>query len=244
MTRFSLEILRDKYNSLPEDLRNAVIEVPANDLLYDIAERHDLDEEQIKRLADETGYVILGLTPAREFFTHLRNGLKLDSDTLREIAQEINDQIFSALREKMRQHHGDAHVAPAQEETKRVTPATPSYSAEPARKTVSVPNYSAHSQNQGNVGASISPAKEKSVFDEPIAVNSKQPTNAQPSAQEYSQNQPIAKEPEAQGEAPSASLGNIHEQKMAGAVSLPSVEKKLVEEEPSSAGTDPYREPI
>ncbi len=198
MARFSIDILRDKYAQLPEDLRIAVTDLPAHDLLYEIADAHNLTNEQIATLSNETGYVILGLTPAREFITHLKNELKLDPATINTIAGEINEKIFSTLRERMRELHGDSHVAVEENQT-----------------------------NEQTHPRASNPAP---VYSSPQTTTSESPVSAGIASSV------TVPRPE--------SLKPIHEQKLSGNISVPSVDKKEQSPEAPTVSTDPYREPV
>lgn len=105
MPRFPKEQLDTQLAKLPPPLREALFSADVAEKTFDIGEKHGLNIEKIGFLAEEVGYVVLGLVAPRDFISALEKRLSTDADTTQKIASEINSQIFRPLRELLKQTH-------------------------------------------------------------------------------------------------------------------------------------------
>ena len=99
------EEIEKYYQNLPPILKDALYDTDIADKIFDIGKTSGLMDEKIKILAEETGYVVLGLTRPMDFVERLADGLKLDHDKICTIAKEINHQIFFPMREALKIAH-------------------------------------------------------------------------------------------------------------------------------------------
>lgn len=104
------EQILEMYKKLPEDLRNAIFSVEMTEAVKKIGEKYQLAIDKIGALGNETGMVMLGVTHSRDFIVNLGNRLNVDKETARKIADEINTQIFSKVRESLKKIHGGEEV--------------------------------------------------------------------------------------------------------------------------------------
>lgn len=102
---YTKEELETRYRKLPEILRDALLSVEVANKIFETAKKHGLPAQKISRLAEEVGYVILGLTKPQEFIPKLIQTVEVDSDKAKTIAKEINHQIFFPLREELKKTH-------------------------------------------------------------------------------------------------------------------------------------------
>ena len=102
---YTKEQLAQKYLELPEDLKEAMIEVRTAETIYDIGQKNNLHVDQIGELADEVGLAMLGLTKSEDFLTHIKNRLQIDQTTAEQITREVNEQIFLPIRESLQKLH-------------------------------------------------------------------------------------------------------------------------------------------
>lgn len=103
---YTPEQLKEKYNSIPEDLRDALFSTENADIIQKIGEKYNLTAGKIADLADETGLVMLGFTPVKDFISNLAKRLEIGIDIAGKIGQDINEQIFGKYRESLRKIHG------------------------------------------------------------------------------------------------------------------------------------------
>lgn len=138
---YTREQLEEQYRKLPEVLKNALLGVEVAERIYAIGTRAGFTMEEIGVVAEETGFIILGLDHPQKFIEKLSLRLK-DRERARSVALEINEQIFMPLREALKSAHGM--------EFKDAVENQKSSSLEPQRTTLppplrSTPPYSAPS---------------------------------------------------------------------------------------------------
>ncbi len=100
------EQLFAKYEKIPKDLQDAILDAGTSDIIGAITKKYGLNLEQAGNLADEVGLLMLGETNPRDFTANLIKRLETDPEMTKKIAQEINEQIFSKVRESLKKIHG------------------------------------------------------------------------------------------------------------------------------------------
>lgn len=112
------EEILDRYLDLPEDLQKALFSAQNSNTMFEIGKKHGLPVDKIGELADETGLVMLGMAKPSEYIKNLERRLGVEAIKAKEIAEEINQKIFSSIRESLKKIHGIGE----QEKPKTVTP--------------------------------------------------------------------------------------------------------------------------
>lgn len=105
MTQLKTEQLIEIYKKLPQDLVDAMFEVDTSNLIRDIGEKHKLNVDKMGELADETGLVMIGITHPNKFISNLTQRLEVDKQKAREIAEDINNNVFKKIRESLKKIH-------------------------------------------------------------------------------------------------------------------------------------------
>lgn len=105
MQKYTKEQLEAQYNKLPDALKDALFSVDVASKIYGIGRKFGLTIEKTGFMAEETGYVVLGLTRPTEFVQFLANVLETEESKTRAIANEINNLIFFPLREALKTAH-------------------------------------------------------------------------------------------------------------------------------------------
>lgn len=99
------DLLQKKFESLPDDVRNAITSAEVAQTLRKIVADNDLDFDQATSLEKEVGYVMLGLTHPNSFVRNLRDKLSIDHGAAKNIAEKINELIFKPIRISLRKIH-------------------------------------------------------------------------------------------------------------------------------------------
>ena len=99
------EVVR-RYENLSDELKKAMMSVSSAEIIYEVGKKHDLNVEKIGVLAEEVGYIMLGMIPPSDFVSDLKNLLEIEENKANEIAQEINHKIFLPIREEMKKTYG------------------------------------------------------------------------------------------------------------------------------------------
>lgn len=106
------EIMK-RYDDLPEDLQKALFSTQTSDAIFEVGKKHGLVIEKMGELADETGLVMLGMTKPNEYIKNLEKRLGVEVIKAKEIAEDINQKVFSPIRESLKKIHGiTAKVSP------------------------------------------------------------------------------------------------------------------------------------
>lgn len=102
MRKFTAEEIQNKFDSLPKASQEAVSSVEVAKIIQEIGKQHGLLIDQTGELIDLVGLVMLGLVPSGEFVKNFSGEAGVDYKTASAIADEINTQVFSKIRETMR----------------------------------------------------------------------------------------------------------------------------------------------
>src|SRR3989344_8458457 len=100
------EAIFQRYESLPDDLKDALMGVTTADAIYEVGRKADLNVEKIGELDEEVGLIILGFTPSANFISDLKTILGINEEKATEIASEINERVFLSIRESLKRLHG------------------------------------------------------------------------------------------------------------------------------------------
>lgn len=100
-------VLEEKYKNLPFDVQEAISSSDVTVKIQAIAARHGLHIDQMEKLYEETGSVMLGITPAETFTARLSKELAIPPDKAQVITHDINEEVFLAIRESMKKIHAD-----------------------------------------------------------------------------------------------------------------------------------------
>ncbi|HDO23727.1 MAG TPA: hypothetical protein ENG99_00745 [bacterium] len=105
MSKLTPQQTREIYQKLPEDLKDAILSVDSANVIQQVGKKYNLMIDKIGELADETGMVMFGVTPPKDFISNLSRRLGGDRETARKIAEDINKQIFAKVRESLKKIH-------------------------------------------------------------------------------------------------------------------------------------------
>ena len=109
----------DIYNSLPADLKDALVSDWSAEKIRKIATGNYLESEKNSRLADMVAYTLMGKLSPKDFIKILREELSIDPKSASDIAQDINREIFFPVRESLKELYG---LTAVETELSSVTP--------------------------------------------------------------------------------------------------------------------------
>src|SRR3990167_3564163 len=96
----TLEEIQKKFESLPEDLKWAVMAANVDENIIDIGQAQGLNVEQMGQLSLETHMVMFGFTHPDKFEESVKNRLNLPDEKIRAIVNVVNEKILKKIREK------------------------------------------------------------------------------------------------------------------------------------------------
>lgn len=228
-----------RYQELPEDLKSAMMSVSSAEIVYEIGKRYNLDIEKIGILAEEVGYIMLGLVEADNFVSDIKKLLVLEEGPALEIAREVNNKIFLPVRETLKNIYGDNFP-------ENITATEPKPKEEPAGI---ISQAAARPPESLPVQTPEEPAEAALEEPEPEKTETEEPAPA-PSAVEGPAPEPIpASKPEPPAGLPIAPLAPSTVEGLAPApiVKLPEVEEELKPKEepkPSLMPSLPKQKPL
>ena len=121
----SPEQLKEKYNSLPKDVQDALFSDEVAGKIQSISKENNIKDEKMSELADEVGLVMYGITKPKNFIPNLSSRLGIDITIARKIAEEVNSKIFSKIRDSLKKIHGIVSDAPVASPTPTSMPVVP-----------------------------------------------------------------------------------------------------------------------
>ncbi len=136
MANYSEEKIESQYQKLPQVLKNALYDPEIAEKIFSIGEKHKLTIEKIGFLAEEAGYIVLGLSRPEEFVNALKERLAVDESEAREIAKDISREIFLPLRSALK----SAHETEIEEEAPKAPSVEPRPDARAAVPTPPIPS--------------------------------------------------------------------------------------------------------
>lgn len=144
MPKYTQEQLREKYNKLPEELKDAIFSEDVARAIRNISQKYKLPIDKTGELASEVGDVFLGITHPRDFTGNLAQRLRTDQLTTRNIAEDVNKEIFSPVRESLKKLHSEKEEEDAPKIPEK-EPAAPGMTEHPAPITPAAPPKTAFS---------------------------------------------------------------------------------------------------
>ncbi len=91
------EQIGQRWDSLPDEIRELVFSDVAADFIDKTCQEEHLPKEKISDVSRVTGYVLYGFIHPEDLPKELANELQIDSRVATAIAQKINDRIFTPL---------------------------------------------------------------------------------------------------------------------------------------------------
>ena len=106
-----------KYFQLPQDIREIFFAAETADKVYDVAQKNNLNENQLWWASHTAGMIILGETNIVNFVKTLQEKCKLTEEPARQLARDINQAIFLPVKENLKKIH-KVPQWPREDETK------------------------------------------------------------------------------------------------------------------------------
>ncbi|PJE64201.1 MAG: hypothetical protein COU90_03830 [Candidatus Ryanbacteria bacterium CG10_big_fil_rev_8_21_14_0_10_43_42] len=91
---------------LPKALRHVLFAGATADAVFDIGTKYKLLIDKMGELASEIGDFMIGATKPNEFVGNLERRLQIDKSVAKQIADDVNKQIFAPVRKELRELHG------------------------------------------------------------------------------------------------------------------------------------------
>ena len=130
MEKISQDKLWAIYETLPDNLKEAIFSEDTADAIANICKLHDV--EKTSDVAKLVGNVLMGLLPPEIFIETLQDELGLNEDIAKKVGMEIEHFIFNSVKDDLDalyEEGGETKEKPAEKETEE--PAKPDTYREP-----------------------------------------------------------------------------------------------------------------
>ncbi len=101
--QYPLNILKEQFEKIPENLQEAILTIDSNEELQEIVEDYDLHIDKSKELMNEISLIMLGLKKSKNFNGNIKKQLNISQERANEITKEVDKEIFVPIRESLRQ---------------------------------------------------------------------------------------------------------------------------------------------
>jgi len=97
MIKISQQQAEERFDALPESLKNALISESGADAILEIGQANHLDEERIKKLGSLVGHVILGFLNPRLLVKEIQAELGLNSQAAMSISESLEHEVLAPI---------------------------------------------------------------------------------------------------------------------------------------------------
>jgi len=107
MLKYTKPELWKIYEKLPKELQQVIFSEETANKIYNTCKRNGVKiTETISKIAENTGYVLLGVLPIKEFKTKSAKETKLKKKTIETICEEIIRSVFVPVKDILEKTHG------------------------------------------------------------------------------------------------------------------------------------------
>lgn len=89
------------FESLPEDLKEAIVSTETTTKTREISDKNSLMLDQLSELVDEINLLILGLTKTKDFTSNISKRLNIPYDQALSISKDVNTNILDSIRSSL-----------------------------------------------------------------------------------------------------------------------------------------------
>ncbi|MEI8248943.1 MAG: hypothetical protein WCG07_00395 [Candidatus Taylorbacteria bacterium] len=111
------QLIQERFNDLPNEIKGAITASDLPEKIKKIAADNNLLLDQVSDLQNEILFVLLGIEPSSDFVGNVSKELSVNNLKALAIAKQVNATIFDAIREKLREMEERLVTDDAPEET-------------------------------------------------------------------------------------------------------------------------------
>ncbi len=123
--------LQRKFETLPEELKEAITSVDFAKSLQEIGKTSGLHLDQLDQLFEEVGFVLLGMTHPNEFGKKISSLFNLPEVARNSLVKEVDEKIFKPIRVSLMSIHNKPAPSPVQTFTPKAAEIIPPAPAMP-----------------------------------------------------------------------------------------------------------------
>jgi|GEM_PF-2964689 len=119
------ELIEKQLEKVSPVIKRVFFSVPVAEEIAKIGEENGLLLDQIDDLIEETGYMVIGLKPSKDFITNIKNILKISERTASRIAEEIDTKVLKDVKEEIRKLNDAKEQQTPEPQISETTPPPP-----------------------------------------------------------------------------------------------------------------------
>ena len=112
MPQYSQEQLWKLFETLPQELKDAILSEDTANTIREISQRYGIKEEEIPQFAALVGDILMGLLPPEELPVTLERELNIDTETAEKISKEVNRFILFPVKDSLVEFYKEIRFAP------------------------------------------------------------------------------------------------------------------------------------
>ena len=116
------EALAKQFAGLPPEIQKALSSEEVISVLQEIGRQHELHIDKVEDLLDAVTECLTGSLRPDKFSAEIANRLQISNEKAKNIAVEVNDRIFSAIREAMKKVYPAPNLSVGHPEIDRSKP--------------------------------------------------------------------------------------------------------------------------
>ncbi len=95
------QLILERFRELPKVVQEAIVNSGWENKIRNIAQKHNLVIGDASILESNTFLVMLGIISPKDYFSTLKNELKLPEEILNDIVNSVEEEIFKEIKEKL-----------------------------------------------------------------------------------------------------------------------------------------------
>ena len=114
------KLIEERMLELPQTIRDVIVKSGWTNTIRSLVKKHNLRIDQGSNLETETLLIMLGIETQEQYIKNLINEAQLSPELAGEIAQEVNLQIFSLIKNKLIENTEEKDESAGIKEIKKV----------------------------------------------------------------------------------------------------------------------------
>ena len=105
MIKISKQQIDERWDSLPEPLREILYSPTYSNMVWKISEEHHLDDKKAGVILGLTGNIIMGFIHLDDLAKEISLALNLNSEIANSISRELDKKIFSSFNKEINKNY-------------------------------------------------------------------------------------------------------------------------------------------
>ena len=115
------QLIKERLEILPPEVARAIESIPWLEKVKEIAQKHNLDEDETDAFTTETALVVLGVEPPPNYPENLADQVGLDDDVVVTIATEVDAKVLQPILDAVNNTQETKEQEPEKEKEPSIT---------------------------------------------------------------------------------------------------------------------------